>query len=164
MSRIREQKRFILVNRDAPQYIHLLFYLRFISPFLFPCWCGYMACFHFKINTCLVIYGSYHLQVRMNEAEVLYFHTKLWDAARNEVHHRTSWKCYCVCVGLQNKMHMFREYFLPFTTSKITEKVKLTKKATGKTSAIICRCYDNCLDAANLYSGPITPSTKTCVF
>ena len=33
---------------------------------------------------------------------------------------------------LQNKMHMFREYFLPFTASKITEKVELTERATGK--------------------------------
>ena len=32
-----------------------------------------------------------------------------------------------VCVGLQNKMHMFREYFLSFTTSKTTEKSELTK-------------------------------------
>ena len=47
---------------------------------------------------------------------------------------------------------MFREYFLSLTTSKITEEVEPTKKATGKTSAILCRGYDNCLDAANLYS------------
>ena len=25
---------------------------------------------------------SHHLQMRMNEAEVLYFHANLWDAAR----------------------------------------------------------------------------------
>ena len=78
--------------------------------------------------------------------------------------HRTSCKYYCVCVGIQNKMHMFREYILSFTTSKITEKVELTKKATGKASAILCRCYDNCLDAANLYSLTIKPSTKIGVF
>ena len=77
--------------------------------------------------------------------------------------HRTSWKR-CVCVDLQNKMHMFREYFLSFTTNKLTEKVELTKKATGKTSDILCRSYDNCLDVANLYSRIIKPSTKTCVF
>ena len=59
-------------------------------------------------------------------------------------------------------MLMFQEYFLSFTTSKLTEKVALTKKAPGKTSAILCRCCDNCLDAANSYSQIIKPST--CVF
>ena len=44
---------------------------------------------------------------------------------------------FSVCVGLQNEMYIFREYFLSFTASKITEKVELTKKATGKTSAIL---------------------------
>ena len=78
--------------------------------------------------------------------------------------HRTSRKCYCVCLGLQNKMQISLEYFLSFSTSKITEKVELTKKATGKTSAILCRRYDNCLDPANLYSGTIKPSAKTCMF
>ena len=43
---------------------------------------------------------------------------------------------------------MPREYFLSFSTSKITGKVELTKKATGKTSAILCIRYDNCLDTA----------------
>ena len=40
-------------------------------------------------------------------------------------------------MGIQNKTHMFQECFLSFATSKITEKVELTKKATGKTSAIL---------------------------
>ena len=57
---------------------------------------------------------------------------------------------------------MFRECFLSFTASKVTEKVEPTKKATGKTSPILCRRYDNCLDAANLYSRTVKPSTKTC--
>ena len=68
-------------------------------------------------------------------------------------------KCF---MGLQNKMHMFRKYFLSFTTSKIIEKVELTKHATGKTKASLCRQYDICLDAAMTYSGTIKPSTKTC--
>ena len=58
-------------------------------------------------------------------------------------HHQ---KCYCVCVGLENKMHMFREYFLSLTAIKITERVELTKMVTGKTSAILCGPYDNCLE------------------
>ena len=65
-------------------------------------------------HICLAIYGPQceslmsHLQVRMNEAEMLYFHSKLPDPARG-TKLRTSWKCFRVCVGLQNKMHMFRE-------------------------------------------------------
>ena len=54
--------------------------------------------------------------------------------------------------------------FLFFATRKITEKVELTKNATGKTSAIFFRRYDNCLDTTNLYSGTIKPVPKTCVF
>ena len=38
--------------------MYLLFYLSFVSTFLFPSWCGYMVCFHFKTTTGLVIYGS----------------------------------------------------------------------------------------------------------
>ena len=77
---------------------------------------------------------------------------------------RTSWKCYCVCVGLQNNMHMLREYFCPSLPANSQKKIELTKKATGKTSVILCRRYDDCLDATNLYSRTIKPSTKTCVF
>ena len=51
-----------------------------------------------------------------------------------------------------------------FENILITEKVELIKKATGKTSAILRRRDDNCLDAAKLYSRTIKPSTKTCVF
>ena len=32
-------------------------------------------------------------------------------------------------MGLQNKMRMFREYFLFFTANNITEEVELTKNA-----------------------------------
>ena len=41
---------------------------------------------------------------------------------------------------------------------------KSQKKSAGKTSAILRRRYNNCLDAANLYSRTLKPSTKTCVF
>ena len=62
----------------------------------------------------LLIYGPQsesvmsHLQVRINEAEYVIFSFK---AARSSKRYqlRTSWKCFRVCVGLQNKMHMFRE-------------------------------------------------------
>ena len=77
-----------------------------------------------------------------------------------------TWKfcCVCVCVGLQDKIHMFREYFLRFTTSKSTEKVELTKKAADKTSTILCRRYNNCLDSANLYSPTIKQVLKLVRF
>ena len=46
MSRTREEKRFILVNRKAPLYISLLFYLSFVSPFYFQlgasAWCAFI--------------------------------------------------------------------------------------------------------------------------
>ena len=64
-------------------------------------------------HICLAIYGPQceslmgHLQVRMNEAEMLYFHSKLPDPARGtNLEHLGMFSC---CVGLQNKMHMFRE-------------------------------------------------------
>ena len=45
-----------------------------------------------------------HLQVRMNKAEILYFHLKLPEAARGtNLEHLIG----NVCVGLQNRMHMF---------------------------------------------------------
>ena len=100
----------------------------------------------------------------MNKAEVLHFHAKLWDAAKKEVPTQNIMECYCVCVGLQNKTHMFREYFLSFIASKNAEKFEFTKEATGKTLAILCRRYNNYHDAANLYSQTIKPSAKTCVF
>ena len=165
------KKGFILVNREAPLYIYLLFYLSFVWPLLFRSWCSHMACFHFKINTCLVIYGSWCESVvtsfsSENERSwsVIFSCKAVGCSKKMRCQHRTSWKCYCVCVCLQNKMHMFRKYFLSFTTSKITEKFELTKKATGNNSAILCRCYDNCLDAANLYSRTMKASTKPCVF
>ena len=43
----------------------------------------------------------------------------------------TSWKCFRVCVDLQNKMHIFREHLkiIVITASEITEKAELTKNA-----------------------------------
>ena len=87
-------------------------------------------------HTCLAICGPQcesvvsHIQVRINEAEMLHFHSKLPDTA-NKMRYQlgTSWKCFRVCVGLQSKMHMFREHFLPFTASKITDKVEITRNA-----------------------------------
>ena len=54
-------------------------------------------------HICLAIYGPQceslmsHLRVRMNKAEL-----KRYQLG-------TSWKCFPICVGLQNKMHMFRK-------------------------------------------------------
>ena len=98
----------------------------------------------------------------MNKTEVLYFHAKLQHAAREQ---GTNWELhgnvFHVCVGLQNKKRMLLKYLLSLTASKITEKVELAKYATGQTSAILCRRYDNCLHAAILYSPTIKSSTKT---
>ena len=66
-------------------------------------------------HICLAIYGPQceslmsHLQVRMNEAEMLYFHSKLPDAARDTNSEHLGNVFVKVCVGLQNKMHLFRE-------------------------------------------------------
>ena len=78
---------------------------------------------------CLAIYGpqceSLMSHERMNEGEMLHFHSKLPDPARgtNSEHLENvfvfmwSYKIKC----------KFREYFLSFTVSKITEKGELTK-------------------------------------
>ena len=56
-----------------------------------------------------------HPQVRMNEAEVLYFHAKLQDAARkrgaNSEHHGNIFVF--VCMGLQIKCTRFGDIFAP---------------------------------------------------
>ena len=82
-----------------------------------------MACFHFKINKSgnlwLLINGWYHFQVRMNEAEVLCFHAKLWDEARKgdayTEHHGNVivfvWAYKIKCI-------LFREYFCPSLPAK----------------------------------------------
>ena len=48
-----------------------------------------------------------HLQLRMNKAEMFYFHSKLPDAASvGNLEHLGHVSCLC---GPTNKMHMFRE-------------------------------------------------------
>ena len=65
----------------------------------------------------------------MDEAEVLYFHAKLWDAASksgaNTEHHGN---IIVFVWAYKVKYTCFREYFLLFTTSKITEKLTLPKR------------------------------------
>ena len=108
-------------------------------------------------HMCLAIYGpqcaslTSPLQVRMNEAEMSYFRSKLPDPARgtNSEHlgnvlvfvwaYKIKWTC------LENN-------FCPLLLAKSQKKVNLPKHlATGETSVILCRCYYNCLDVANLY-------------
>ena len=93
-----------------------------------------------------------HLQVRMNEAEMLYFHSKLPDPARgtNSEHLRNvfvfvlAYKIKCTC---------FENNFCPSLLTKSQKNVNLPKcVATSKPSAILCRRHNNCLDVANLYS------------
>ena len=88
--------------------------------------------------------------MRMNEAEMLYFHLKLPDPARgtNSEHFRNvfvfvwAYKIRCTC---------FENNFCPSLLAKSQEKVNLQERlATGETSAILSRRYDNCLDVANL--------------
>ena len=109
-------------------------------------------------HICLAIYGPQcesvmsHLQVRMNEAEMLYLHSEQLDAARdtNSEHFENvfvfvwAYKIECTC---------FENNFCPSLLAKSQKKVNLPKRlATGETSAILCRHNDNCLDVANLYS------------
>ena len=55
-----------------------------------------------------------------------------------------AYKIKCTC---------FENNFCPTLLAKSQKKVNLPKRlATGETLAILCRCYDNCLDVANLYS------------
>ena len=105
---------------------------------------------------CLAIYGpqceslmSHELK---NEAEMLYFHSKLPDpAGGTNLEHLGNvfvfvWACKIKCTCFENN-------FCPSLSAKLQKKVNLPERlATGKTSAILCRRYDNCLDLANLYS------------
>ena len=55
-----------------------------------------------------------------------------------------AYKIKCAC---------FENNFCPSLLAKTQKKVNLPKRlATGETSAILCRRYDNCLNVANLYS------------
>ena len=100
----------------------------------------------------LNVKSSESLQVRMNEAEMLYFHSKLPDPARgtNSEHLGNvfmsvwAYKIKCKC---------FENNFCPSLLAKSQKKVNLPKRfATCETSAILCGRYDICLDVANLYS------------
>ena len=97
-------------------------------------------------HICLAIYGPQceslmsHLQMRMNEAEMLYFHSKLPDPARGTNSER-----------LGNVFVFVWAYKIKCTCFK--EKINLAKRlAAGETSAIFCGRYDNCLDVENLCS------------
>ena len=109
-------------------------------------------------HMCLAIYGPQcesvmsHPQVRINKAEMLYFHSKLPDPARGTKSEHLGnvfvfvWdnKIKCTC---------FENNFSPSLSAKSQKKVNLPKSlATGEISAILCRRYDNCLDVASLYS------------
>ena len=109
-------------------------------------------------HICLAIYGpqcesvTSHLQVRMNEAEMLYFHSKLPDPARGTNSEHLG-NIFVFVWAYKIKYTCFENNFCPSLSAKSQKKVNLPKRlATGETSAILCRRYDNCLDVANLYS------------
>ena len=90
--------------------------------------------------------------MRMNKAEMSYFHSKLPDPARgtNSEHLGNvfvfvwAYKIKCTC---------FENNFCSSLLVKSQKKVNLAKRlAAGETSAILYRRYGNCLDVANLYS------------
>ena len=98
-------------------------------------------------HICLAIYGPQyeslmsHLQVRMNEAEMLYFHSNLPDPARGtNLEHLGNvfvfvwaYKIKCTC---------FENNFCPSLLAKSQKNLNLPKRlATGETSAILCRRY-----------------------
>ena len=98
-------------------------------------------------------------QVRMNEAEMLYFHSKLPD--QQEVHLENLFeknsehlgKVFVFVWAYKIKCTCFKNDVCPSLLAKSQEKVNLPKRlATGETLAILCRRCDNCLDVANLYS------------
>ena len=93
-----------------------------------------------------------HLQVRMNEAEMLYFHSKLPDPARGTNSEHLG-NVFVFVLAYKIKCTCFKNNFCPSLLAKSQEKINLAKRlATGETSAILCRRYDNCLDVANLCS------------
>ena len=135
------KKWFILVNREAPQSIYLLFYIFVVSSFLFPSWCGYMAYLYCKINTCLVIYSSWCESVVISPSSenerswsVIFSCKAVGCSKKMRCQHRTSWKCYCVCVGLQNKIKCtcFENIFCPSLPAKSQKKLNLPKRQLAK--------------------------------
>ena len=86
----------------------------------------------------------------MNEAEMLYFHSKLPDPARgtnseylgNVFVFVRAYKIKCTC---------FENNFCPSLLAKSQKKLNLPKRlATDETSAILCRRYGKCLGVANI--------------
>ena len=93
-----------------------------------------------------------HLHMRMNEAEMLYFHSKLPDPARGTNSEHLG-NVFVFVLAYKIKRACFENNFCPSLSAKSQKKVNLPKRsATGKTSAILCRRYGNCLDVADLYS------------
>ena len=101
----------------------------------------------------LAIYGPQcESLMRMNEAEMLYFHSKLPDPARGTNSEHLG-NVFVFVWAYKIKCKCFENNFCPSLLAKTQKKVNLPKRlATGETSAILCRRYDNCLDIANLYS------------
>ena len=69
-------------------------------------------------HLCLAIYGSQsetlmnHLQVRMNEAEMLYFHSKLPDPARGTNSEHLGNVFSCLCGPTKQNVHVSRIIFV----------------------------------------------------
>ena len=104
---------------------------------------------------CLAIYvnqcESRMSHERINEAEMLYFHSKLPDPAGG-TNSKHLGNVFVFVWAYKTKCTCFENNFCPSLLAKSQKKVNLPKPlATGETSAILCRRYDNCLDVANLY-------------
>ena len=120
---------------------------------------------------CLAVYGpqseSLLSHERMNEAEMLYFLSKLPDPAggTNSEHLGNvlvfvwAYKIKCTC---------FENDFCPSLSATSQRKVNLPKRlATGETSAILCRPYVCTIIVLMWQICTLEPSklsTKTCVF
>ena len=88
----------------------------------------------------------------MNEAEVLYFYSKVPDPARGTNSEHLG-NVFVFVWAYKMKCKCFENNFCPLLLAKSQNKMNLPKRlATGDTPGILCRCYDNCLDVANLYS------------
>ena len=171
MSRTREEKGFILINKEAitvqifdilphfpiTVFISKLVRLHGVLSFQNKYMSGNLWLLMRKCSDIIFKWQRTKLKY------VLYFHAKLWDAARkwgaNTEHHGNvvlvwAYKIKCTC---------FENSFCPWLPAN-SQKSWTYQKATDKTSTILCRRFDNCLDAANLYSWIIKSSTKTCVF
>ena len=63
-------------------------------------------------------------------------------------------------MGLQNKMHMFQEYFLSFNTSKIN----LPETLLAKLQLLFVHIMKTVLMKQSVYPQAIKPIAKSCVF